>query len=44
MSLYEVSSLLNKTHLINHDKQGSRYLQVLLPLGLALLEENGAKQ
>lgn len=44
MPLYEVSGLLNKTPLVNHDKQGSRYLQVLLPIGLALLEENGAKQ
>lgn len=43
MPLYKVSSIQNKTHLINHAEQGSRYLQRQLPIGLALLEENGAK-
>ena len=33
-----------KPYLINHVKRGSRYLQVQLPVGLDLLEENGAKQ
>lgn len=44
MPLYEVSDIQNKTHLINHAKQGSRYLQLQLTIGLALLEEDGAKQ
>lgn len=44
MPLYEVSGIQNKAHLISHVKQGSSYLQVQLPVGLASLEENGAKQ
>lgn len=43
MLLFEVSSIHNKARLINHAKRGSRFLQVQLPIGLALLEEMGAK-